>query len=80
MEAIKNGIKSGYFQAVNFLQDLPDIVFGTIWLALLALTLICVLKFFKEYNGTQKEFVKVSMIVLSIIFFVCLVLFTYIRK
>ena len=80
MEALKNGIKSAYFQFINFLQGLPNGWFLTIWLGLLALTLVCILKFFKEYNGTQKEFVKVSMIVLAVIFFVCLVLFTYIRK
>ena len=80
METIKNAFKSGYYQFVTFLQELDTIWFVTIWLALFALALVCVIKFFKAYDGTQKEFVKVSMIVLAIILFACLVFFTYVRK
>jgi len=79
METIKNAFKSGYFQFVSFIRDMPIGWFLTIWIAFLALALVCVIKFFKEYNGTQKEFVKVSMIILAVIFIACLVFVTYIR-
>ena len=80
METIKNAIKSGYYQLINFVQGMDVKWFVTIWLGLLALTLVCVMKFFKKYDGSQKEFVKVSLIVLAVIFFVCLVCLTYLRK
>ena len=79
METIKNAFKSGYFQFVNFLRDMPTIWYVELWVALLCLTLVCVMKFFKKYDGTQKEFVKVSLIILAIIFFACLVFITYVR-
>jgi len=80
MKTIINGIKSTYFQFVNFVQDLETIWFVTIWFALLALTLICIVKFFKKYDGTQKQFVKLGTLFMAILFFACLLLFTYIRK
>ena len=80
MEAVKNFIKSGYFQIINFLQGMETIWFVTIWLALLAFTFLCVLKFYKSFNNPEKDAVKVSMIVIAILLFACLVFLTYIRK
>ena len=69
-----------YYQFVNFWQEMKPLWFLTICVALFALTLIFVVKFFKKYDGTQKEFVKLSYIVLAIIFFAILVYLVSIRK
>ena len=79
METIKNAFKSGYFQLVSFVRDLPKFWYFTLWAVLVCLTLVCIMKFFKKYDGTQKEFVKVSLIILAVIFFACLMFITYVR-
>lgn len=79
METIKNAFKSGYFQFVSFIRDMPTIWFAILWAVLVSLTLVCIMKFFKKYDGTQKEFVKVSLIILAVIFFACLMFITYVR-
>jgi len=72
-------MKSIYYQFVNFIQTMPALWFSTIWLLLFAFTLICIMKFFKAYNGTQKKFEKLSMLILTILLFVVLVYLTNIR-
>lgn len=79
MDTIKNAFKSGYFQLVSFIRDIPNIWYGILWAVLASLTLVCIMKFFKKYDGTQKEFVKVSLIILAVIFFACLMFITYVR-
>lgn len=79
METIKNSFKSAYFQFINFLQGMSTIWFVTIWIALFCLALVCIVQFFKEYDGSQKEFKKVSKIIIAIVLIVCLVFITYIR-
>lgn len=73
-------MKSLYYQFVNFIQTMDSLWFVTLWIALLCSTLICVVKFFKVYNGTQKNFEKVSLIVLALIFFALFLYITYIRN
>jgi len=79
MSTVINAIKSGYFQFVNFIQTMPMIWFVTIWIAIFCLSLICLVRFFKEYNGTQKNFVKVSSMVIAVVLILLLVYLTYIR-
>lgn len=69
-----------YNQFVNFIQDMHVLWFITIWIALVVTVLICTLKFFKIYNGEQKNFQKVSLIIIAVIALVLLVYLTYIRK
>ncbi len=73
-------MKSLYYQFVNFIQGLNNLVFVTIWLLLVAVILILIVKFFKIYNGTQKHFEKLSYIILAILLIAVLVFLTYIRK
>ncbi len=73
-------MKSLYYQFVNFIQDISAVWFAVIWLALVAGVLVCIMKFFKIYNGEQKKFEKVSLLILALIFFACLVFLTYLRK
>ena len=79
MESIKNAFKSGYFQFINFLQNLPSVWFVTIWVALFCLSLVCIMKFFKGYDGTQKEFKNVSKIIIAVLLIACLVFLTSVR-
>ena len=60
-------MKSVYYQFVNFIQEMDGLWFGTIWLMLLALTLVLIMRFYKVYNGTQKSFEKISLLILAII-------------
>ena len=73
-------MKSIYYQFVNFWQEMKPLWFGTIAMLLFAMTLIFVAKFFKKYDGTQKEFVKLSYLLLAVIFFAALVYLVSIRK
>ena len=73
-------MESIYYQFVNFWQDMKTSWFVTICTFLFALTLIFVAKFFKKYDGTQKEFVKLSYLILAILCFAILVYLTTIRK
>ena len=73
-------MKSIYYQFVNFIQTMNSLWFMTIWITLLCLTLILIMKFFKKYNGTQKNFEKVSLLILALICFAVLVYLSYIRK
>lgn len=72
-------MKSLYFQFVNYIQTMSPLWFITIWLLLFAVVFILVMKFYKIYDGTQKKFEKLSLIVLSLILFAVLVYLTYIR-
>ena len=73
-------MKSIYYQFVNFIQTMPQLWFISIWLLLLAGVLILIMKFFKIYNGTQKKFEKISLIIWAVILFAALVYLTLIRR
>ena len=73
-------MKSIYFQFVNFIQEMPAVWFICIWLLIFAVALVLVVKFFKIYNGTQKKFEKVSLMVLALLLTAILIYLTYIRK
>ncbi len=73
-------MKSLYYQFVNFIQEMNGLWFATIWLVGVALLLILIMKFYKIYNGTQKSFEKVSLLILAIILFAALIYITYLRK
>ena len=73
-------MKSLYYQFVNFVQTMKPIYFITLWMALFAISLVLVMKFFKLYNGTQKKFEKISLIILAIFVFAILIYLTYIRN
>ncbi len=72
-------MKSAYYQVVNFFQSMQPLWFATIWFVLLACGLLCVMKFFKAHNGTQKTFEKISFLILAILLFAFLIFLTYIR-
>ncbi len=73
-------LKSFYYQFVNFIQEMSVVWFVTIWMVLLICTLVCIMRFFKIYNGEQKKFEKVGLMVIALILFVVLIFITYIRK
>ncbi|MCQ2565053.1 MAG: hypothetical protein MJ152_04280, partial [Clostridia bacterium] len=59
--------KSFYNQFVNFIQGIPGVWFVIAWLLLISLAFICIVRFFKIYNGTQKNFEKVSLIIIAVL-------------
>ena len=73
-------MKSVYYQFVNFIQTMPALWFVTIWLLAIAVVFVCIMKFFKIYNGTQKKFEKLSLIVIAILLFTLVIYLTYIRN
>ena len=73
-------MKDIYYKFVNYIQEMPALWFGSICLLLVAISLGLIVKFYKIYNGTQKNFEKISLLVLAIIVFAVLVYLTYIRK
>ena len=73
-------IKSLYFQFVNFIQEMHTGWFLVICGALFIGVLLSVMKFFKSYNGEQKRFEKISLIIIAILLFAVLVYLSYIRK
>lgn len=73
-------LKSFYNQFINFMQEMHTAWFVTIWVTLLIGMLLCIMRFFKLYDGTQKKFEKIGLMVLAIILFAVLIFITYIRK
>ncbi len=73
-------MKSIYYQFVNFIQELNALWFMAIWILLFAAILLLIVKFFKIYDGTQKKFEKVSLIIIAILLIAVLVFLTYIRR
>lgn len=73
-------MKSIYYQFVNFIQELNGLWFMAIWILLFAAILLIVVKFFKIYDGSQKKFEKVSLLIIAIMLIALLVFLTYIRK
>lgn len=73
-------MKSYYYQFVNFIQEMPTGWFVAIMAVLVIAVMLLTMKFFKIYNGTQKKFEKVSLIILAIICFAILIFLTYIRN
>lgn len=73
-------MKSLYYQFVNFIQEMPTAWFIGIWLGLFAITLVLVMRFYKIYNGTQKTFEKVSLLILALLIFAVLIYLSYVRK
>lgn len=73
-------MKSLYYQFVNYIQTMDQLWFVTIWMAMFAVILVLVMKFFKIYNGTQKKFEKLSYLVLALLLFAALVFITSLRK
>lgn len=69
-----------YYQFVNFIQELHTGWYMAIWVALAIGVLLCVMRFFKIYNGEQKKFEKVSLIIIAIILLALIIYLTYIRK
>ena len=72
-------MKSLYYQFVNFIQTMDTLWFLTIYLLLTAGILIMIMKFFKVYNGTQKKFEKVSLLVSAVLLLAILIYLTYLR-
>ena len=72
-------MKELYYQFVNFIQNLSPLWFATIWLGLMAVILVLVVKFYKIYNGTQKSFEKISLLILALLLFAILIYLTYLK-
>ena len=73
-------MKSYYYQFINFIQEMQIGWYLTIWFVLFLAILSATIRFFKIYNGTQKKFEKISLIILAIVLFALLIFYTYIRK
>ncbi len=73
-------MKSYYYQFLNFIQEMNIGWYMAIWFVLFLAILSLTIRFFKIYNGTQKNFEKVSLIILAVLLFAFLIFFTYVRK
>ncbi len=73
-------IKSAYYQFVNFIQNMNTAVFSIIWLAIFGVVLLLIMNFFKKYNGEQKKFEKLGLILLAVVLVAVLIYLSYIRK
>ena len=72
-------MRSIYYQFINFVQTMRPLWFMAIWLGLVAVILVLIMKFFKIYNGTQKKFEKLSLLVVALVLFAILIYLTNIR-
>lgn len=77
---MKEFFQSLYYQVVNFIQGIPNLWFGIICLLLFAGSLVSLMRFYKIYNGTQKSFEKVSLLIISLVLFAVLIILAYLRK
>lgn len=72
-------MKAAYYQFVNFIQNMHTIWFITIFVCLVSGILLCVMNFFKAYDGKQKNFEKLGLLVLAILMFALLIYLTALR-
>lgn len=72
-------MRSIYYQFVNYIQELDAVWFASLILILFACALMCVVNFFKKYDGTQKKFEKLSKIVLALLILLVLIFLVNIR-
>ena len=73
-------MEAAYFQFVNFIQGLPNMWFYTIWFLMFAVVFALIVKFIKKYDGTQKKFEKISLLIIAVLIFALLVFLTYLRN
>ena len=73
-------MESLYYQFVNYIQTMDQLWFVTLWMAMFAVILVLVMKFFKIYNGTQKKFEKLGLLFGAILLFGLLIFLTYTRN
>ena len=73
-------MKELYYDFVNLIQEMPALWFATIWLVGFAVVLMLIVKFYKAYNGTQKNFEKLGTFIIAIVLIAALIFLTYIRK
>ena len=73
-------MKSLYYKFANFLQEMNNGLFAVICLLLFAACLVLVMRFFKIYNGTQKNFEKLSLIVSALLLFGVIIFLVAVRN
>lgn len=73
-------MKSLYYQFINFIQQMPDMWYTAMLLALFVVSILSVMKFFKAHNGTQNNFEKLGSLFLGVVVLLFLIFLVYIRK
>ena len=68
-------MQSVYYQFVNYIQQMPKVWFTAILMALFVFSILSVVKFFKVYNGTQKNFEKLGSLFLGVVLLLFLIFF-----
>ena len=73
-------MKSLYYKFVNIIQTMDPLWFISLWLVAVAIELVIIMKFFKIYNGTQKKFEKLSLLVIAVVVLALIIFITSLRK
>ena len=73
-------MKSLYYKFVNLIQTMDSLWFISLWLVAVAIELVIIMKFFKIYNGTQKKFEKLSLLVIAVVVLAVIIFVTSLRK
>lgn len=73
-------MKSLYYKFVNIIQTMDSLWFISLWLVAVAIELVLIMKFFKIYNGTQKKFEKLSLLVLAVALLALTIFVSSLRK
>jgi hypothetical protein len=73
-------MKSLYYKFVNIIQTMDSLWFISLWLVAVAIELVIIMKFFKIYNGTQKKFEKLSLLIIAVAVLALIIFITSLRK
>ncbi|MBE7076671.1 MAG: hypothetical protein E7374_02135 [Clostridiales bacterium] len=73
-------LKSIYYQFENWIATMNPWLFAFIYVILFAIIFISILRFYKIYNGEQKQFEKISLLIITILLFAFVVFITYVRN
>lgn len=73
-------MKSLYYKFVNIIQTMDSLWFISLWLVAVAIELVIIMKFFKIYNGTQKKFEKLSLLIIAVAELALIIFITSLRK
>ena len=73
-------MKSLYYQLLNLVQNMNWLIYMTIWIVLLILSLVSFIDFWKNADTEKNKFKKPLKVVSAIVFFLLLIFWSSLRK
>lgn len=73
-------MKSLYYQLINLVQNMNWLIYTTIWIVLLILSLVSFVSFWQNADAEKNKYKKPLKVVSAIAFFLLLIFWSSLRK